>query len=106
MKMFGKIVLCGMISQYNLITAPPSGPSNLFLAIVNRLKLQGFIVRDHYHMLSEFHADMSKWISEGKIKWNETVFEGLENAPKVFIALFEGKNKGKMLVKIGFDRAI
>ena len=68
MKMFGKIVLCGMISQYNLITAPPAGPSNLFLAIVNRLKLQGFIVRDHYHMLSEFRADMSKWISEGKIK--------------------------------------
>jgi NADPH-dependent curcumin reductase CurA len=104
MKMFGKIVLCGMISQYNLTTAPLTGPSNLFLAIVNRLKLQGFIVRDHYHMLSEFHADMSKWISEGKIKWNETVYEGLENAPKAFIALFEGKNKGKMLVKIGSDR--
>lgn len=103
MKIFGRVVLCGMMSEYNVITSPPPGPSNLFLAIVNRLKLQGFIVRDHYNMLSEFHAQMSKWISEGKIKWNETVYEGLENAPKAFIALFEGKNTGKMLVRIWHD---
>ena len=51
MKMFGKIVLCGMISQYNLPASQQSGPSNLFLAITNRLKIQGFIVRDHYHVL-------------------------------------------------------
>jgi NADPH-dependent curcumin reductase CurA len=100
MKVFGRIVLCGMISQYNL-SSFPAGPSNLFLAITNRLKLQGFIVRDHYNMLSQFYVDMSKWISEGKIKWNETVFEGLENAPKAFLALFKGENTGKMLVKIG-----
>jgi NADPH-dependent curcumin reductase CurA len=102
MKVFGRIVLCGMISQYNL-SSFPAGPSNLFLAITNRLKLQGFIVRDHYNMLSQFYVDMSKWISEGKIKWNETVFEGLENAPKAFLALFKGENTGKMLVKIGTD---
>lgn len=100
MKIFGRIVLCGMISQYNLPTSLPGGPSNLFFAITNRLKLQGFIVRDHYHMLSEFHANMSKWINEGKIKWKETVFEGLENAPKAFIALFKGENMGKMLIRI------
>src|SRR5215213_8873039 len=100
MKVFGRIVLCGMISQYNL-SSLPAGPSNLFSAITNRLKLQGFIVRDHYNMLNEFYADMSKWISEGKIKWDETVFEGLENAPKAFLALFKGENTGKMLVKIG-----
>jgi NADPH-dependent curcumin reductase CurA len=102
MKVFGRIVLCGMISQYNL-SSFPAGPSNLFLAITNRLKLQGFIVRDHYNMLNQFYVDMSKWISEGKIKWNETVFEGLENAPKAFLALFKGENTGKMLVKIGPD---
>jgi NADPH-dependent curcumin reductase CurA len=105
MKVFGRIVLCGMISQYNL-SSLPAGPSNLFLAITNRLKLQGFIVRDHYNMLNEFYADMSKWISEGKIKWNETVFEGLENAPKAFLALFKGENTGKMLVKIGPDTLV
>jgi NADPH-dependent curcumin reductase CurA len=108
MKIFGRILLCGMISQYNLSSSSSlhAGPSNLFLAITNRLKLQGFIVRDHYNMLNEFYADMSKWVSEGKIKWNETVFEGLENAPKAFLALFKGENTGKMLVKIGPDASV
>jgi NADPH-dependent curcumin reductase CurA len=100
MKVFGKIVLCGMISQYNVPPSQQSGPSNLFLAVTNRLKIQGFIVRDHYHMLNEFYTNMSKWISQEKIKWQETVVEGLENAPKAFIALFKGENIGKMLVKI------
>jgi NADPH-dependent curcumin reductase CurA len=100
MKTFGRIVLCGMISQYNL-SSTPTGPYNLFLAVPNRLKLQGFIVRDHYDMLDEFYADMYKWIGEGKIKWRETAFEGIENAPKAFLALFKGENIGKMLVKIG-----
>jgi len=99
-KTFGRIVLCGMISQYNA-TIPPAGPSNLFLAVTNRIRLQGFIVRDHYDMLDEFHSSMSKWISEGKIKWKETIVEELENAPRAFIGLFKGENFGKMLIKIG-----
>jgi NADPH-dependent curcumin reductase CurA len=106
MKIFGRIVLCGMISQYNLTTYQPSGPSNLFLAITKRLKLQGFIVMDHYDMLNEFITNMSQWISLGKMKWKETVFEGLENAPKSFISLFKGENIGKMLVRIGPDSAV
>ena len=89
-----------MISQYNAISPTP-GPSNMFLAITKRLKLQGFIVRDHYEMLSQFYTDMSKWVNEGKIKWKETIFEGLENAPKAFIALFNGENFGKTLVRLG-----
>ena len=101
MKPFGRIVLCGMISQYNLPSAPP-GISNLFLAVRNRLKLHGFLVRDHYDIMNEFYADMSNWIGEEKIKWKETVIEGIENAPKAFLALFKGENIGKMLVKIGF----
>ena len=100
MKTFGRIVLCGMISQYNS-SSPYPGPSNLMLAITNRLKLQGFIVRDHYNTINEFHAVMSKWVGEGKIKWKETVSEGIENAPKAFLGLFKGENFGKMLVKIG-----
>lgn len=104
MKVFGRIALCGMISQYNFpqfpSTVPGPGPSNLFLAISRRIKIQGFIVRDHYHVLNEFRTYMSKWIKEGKIKWEETIYEGLENAPKAFIALFTGEKLGKMLVKI------
>jgi NADPH-dependent curcumin reductase CurA len=105
MKTFGRIVLCGMISQYNS-NSPIRGPSNLFLAITNRLKLQGFIVGDHYDTLSEFHAYMTKWVDEGRIKWKETILEGIENAPKAFIGLFKGENFGKMLVKIGPDPTI
>jgi NADPH-dependent curcumin reductase CurA len=102
MKTFGRIVLCGMISQYNA-NSPIPGPSNLFLAIPNRLKLQGFIVRDHYDLLNEFHDAMAKWVGEGRIKWKETVVEGIENAPKAFLGLFKGENFGKMLVKIEPD---
>ena len=65
MKTFGKIVLCGMISQYN-ITSTPTGPYNLFLAVPNRLRLQGFIVRDHYDMLNEFYADMADGLKKEK----------------------------------------
>ena len=101
-KTFGRIVLCGMISQYNA-TLPLPGPSNLFLSITNRVRIQGFIVRDHYDMLNEFHSSISKWIREGKMKWKETVIEGLENAPKAFVGLFKGENFGKMLVKIGSE---
>ena len=105
MKTFGRIILCGMISQYNTDTLLP-GPSNLFLAITNRLKLQGFIVRDHYDILNEFHTSMTKWVDEGRIKWKETVVEGIENAPKAFLGLFKGENFGKMLVKIGPNSTI
>jgi NADPH-dependent curcumin reductase CurA len=104
MKTFGRIVLCGMISQYNV--ANPYALPNLFLAIPNRLRLHGFIVRDHYDMLNEFHSSMIKWINEGKIKWKETIAEGLENAPNAFIGLFKGENFGKMLVKIGTEAAV
>jgi NADPH-dependent curcumin reductase CurA len=98
-KPFGKIVLCGMISQYNR-TEPLAGPSNLFLAITNRIRLQGFIVRDYYHLQKEFQSIMSKWITNGNITWKETLITGLENAPRAFIGLFKGENLGKMLIKI------
>jgi NADPH-dependent curcumin reductase CurA len=100
MNMFGRIPLCGMISQYNA-TEPPPGPSNLGVAVGKRLTLKGFIVGDHAARFPQFYADMGRWIAEGKIKWRETVVEGLEKAPAAFIGLFKGENFGKMLVKIG-----
>jgi NADPH-dependent curcumin reductase CurA len=54
-------------------------------------------------MLNEFHSSMINWINEGKIKWKETIVEGLDNAPNAFIGLFNGENFGKMLVKIGTE---
>ena len=100
MKPCGRIVLCGMISQYNATRREP-GPSNLFLAITKSLTLKGFIVSDHMDRWARFHADMGNWIKEGRVKWKETIVEGIENAPKAFIGLFRGENFGKMLVKTG-----
>jgi NADPH-dependent curcumin reductase CurA len=102
---YGRVVLCGMISQYN-VTEPQPGPSNLFYAVPKRLLLKGFIVSDHYDRLPQFRADMGAWISQGKIKWRETIVEDIENAPQAFIGLFKGENFGKMLVKIGPDPAL
>jgi NADPH-dependent curcumin reductase CurA len=99
MKPCGRIVLCGMISQYNA-TRPPRGPGNLILAIMKRLTLRGFIVTDHLHRQQEFLSDMSRWIAEGKIAWKETIVEGIDSAPRAFLGLFSGDNLGKMLVKL------
>jgi len=96
---FGRIVCCGMISGYNDET-PQSGPPNLFKVIGKRLRLQGFIVRDHSCDQSEFARVMLQWIEAKRIHWEETVTEGLENAPKAFINLFSGDKMGKALVKI------
>jgi len=99
MNKFGRIVMCGQIAIYNA-TNPVPGPANLFYVIGKQLTMQGFIISDHYDMLPQFYADMAKWIAEGKIRWKETIVEGLENAPGAFIGLFKGKNFGKMIVKL------
>ena len=100
MNIRGRIALCGMISQYNEST-PSSGPRNLRLAVRKRLTLTGFIVSDHVNRQPQFYADMGVWIADGKIKWEETIVDGIENAPKAFLGLFAGENMGKMLVRIG-----
>lgn len=105
MRPFGRLAMCGMISQYNA-TEPAPGPSNLIYMVGKSLKMQGFIVSNHLDMLPDFVRDMSKWIAEGKMKWQETVEEGIERAPHAFLNLFTGGNFGKMLVKIGPDKAV
>jgi NADPH-dependent curcumin reductase CurA len=102
MKDFGRIAVCGLISQYNA-TSPPAGPGNFAMILLKRLRVQGFIVSDHMDLIESFLASMSAWIAEGKMKWKETVVEGIENAPAAFLGLFQGDNLGKMLVKIGPD---
>ncbi len=96
---FGICVECGMISTYNA-TEPPSAPRNLFKVVAKRIRMQGFIVRDHMDAKDEFVAEMASLIRDGKIVWEETVTEGLENAPDAFIGLFKGTNLGKALVQI------
>ncbi|RYV02837.1 NADP-dependent oxidoreductase [Shewanella sp. OPT22] len=99
MKDYGRIAVCGMIAQYN-DTTPTPGPSNLAQIIMKKLRVEGFIVFDHWAHYGDFAKEMSQYLAAGKIKAEQTVFEGLEKAPEAFIGLFEGKNKGKMVVKL------
>lgn len=96
---YGRISVCGMIAYYNAQTPVP-GPSNLLAINTKKLTMQGFIVMDYWDQYSEFVGQMAQWLQEGKMKSEETVYQGLEQAPDAFIGLFEGKNKGKMLVKL------
>jgi NADPH-dependent curcumin reductase CurA len=102
MKPFGRIAMCGMIAQYNDTSETP-GPNNLIQIVGKSLKIQGFIVGNHADMRNDFIRDMQSWISQGKITWQETIYEGVEKAPDAFMALFSGDNKGKMLVQLGPD---
>ena len=97
---FGRIAVCGMISQYN-DTTPTPGPSNLANIIGKRLRVEGFIVSDHWDHYGEFSQQMAQWLIAGAIQADSTVYQGIENAAAAFMGLFEGKNNGKMLVKLG-----
>ena len=96
---FARMVLCGAISQYNETQTAP-GPSNMMLVVGKRLRLQGFIVADHMGETPAFLQDMARWAQEARVRWRETVDEGIDQAPGAFLKLFTGENIGKMLVKL------
>lgn len=99
---FGRVAVCGLISQYNAETPEP-GPRNFALVVMRRLKLQGFIVSDHLDLMPEFYREVGGLLQAGKIRWRQTVREGLEAAPDAFLGLFRGENLGKMLVRLSED---
>ena len=105
MRQYGRIALCGMIDIYNATELMP-GPRNLAMAIGLSLTLRGFIVSNYFDMQPDFHRDMTRWAKEGKMKWRETIVDGVENSPKAFIGLFKGENLGKMVVRVGPDKAV
>jgi len=96
---FARFALCGMISQYNA-TELPTGPRNIIQAVGKSLRLEGFIVSNHWDMMPAFTKDLAEWNAAGKLKWRDTVKEGIEAAPEAFLGLFSGQNFGKMLVKL------
>jgi NADPH-dependent curcumin reductase CurA len=100
LRLHGRIVVCGMISQYNA-TEPPAGPRNLVRLIQTRGSIQGLLVLDHADLRDEFVTRAAGWIRDGHLKYEETVVDGLEHAPQAMIDLLGGKNTGKMLVRIG-----
>ncbi len=96
---FARFAICGMISQYNA-TTPAPGPHNIINVVGKQLTLRGFIVSSHADLQPQFIQDMSGWIRDGKIRYEETVHEGIARAPEAFLGLFDGANTGKMLVKL------
>lgn len=97
---FGRIPLCGMISQYNVGDASSPAPRNLILAIPRRLTLKGFIVSDHFDRFPAFLSDMSGWLRQGTVRAKETVVDGIESAPEAFLGMLRGENVGKMIVRL------
>ncbi len=99
----GRIALCGMISMYNN-TEPAPGPSNLTNLIGRSVLVQGFIVSIYMHLAPQFAAEVAPLLAGGKIKFRETVYDGLQSAPDAFAGLFRGENVGKAVVRVGPDK--
>uniref|UniRef100_UPI00201ABD91 MDR family NADP-dependent oxidoreductase n=1 Tax=Modestobacter marinus TaxID=477641 RepID=UPI00201ABD91 len=99
---YGRAALCGSISGYNAVSAPP-GPRNLGLIVGKQLTLRGFIVGDHADLRPEFVGAVSGWLRDGSVVARETVVEGLDDAVEAFRALLSGGNTGKMVVRLAPD---
>lgn len=99
MNVYGRISICGQISQYN-VDKPEPGPRLLSLVLVKQLKVEGFIVFRWQNRYQEGIAQMAQWLGQGKLKHREEIVEGFENTVKAFIGMLKGDNTGKMLVKV------
>jgi NADPH-dependent curcumin reductase len=96
-----RMIMCGMIAEYNDATPRP-GPS-LVAAVRKRLRIQGFIVSDHAALRPDYLALAAPLVKSGAIKYREDIVDGIDNAPAAFIGLLQGRNFGKLLVRLGDD---
>lgn len=99
LKVHGRITVCGMISVYNA-TERPAAPRNLPELIKKRITMRGMLVRDHTDLRPEFQREVGGWLRDGKLRYRETIVDGLRNAPAAFLDMMHGANTGKMLVTI------
>jgi NADPH-dependent curcumin reductase CurA len=96
----GRIVICGQVSAYNA-EGPVERGFDPRLLIVFRARMEAFLVTDYAHRFAEAEQRLTRWLADGKLRYREDVTEGLENAPKAFIGMLQGENRGKALVKVG-----
>ena len=99
MNLNGRISTCGLISQYNA-TEEVAGPKNYAMILMQRLKIQGFIILDYQDRYPEAIAAISQWMAEGKIKVKLDVVDGLENALETLKKLYTGANTGKLMMRV------
>lgn len=103
MKTFGRIVACGMISQYNKPPEDAYPITNLMLVVGKRIKMQGFIVFDENmgpKYIKQHQENVQKWIHEGTFKAQQSVTQGIENSPEGLIGMFAGANFGKAVLEV------
>ena len=94
-----RLVICGQISQYNL-RRPETGPRWLWALLVKQARAEGFLVFQFADRFEEGLRQMARWFQEGKLKYRESIIEGIENAPRAFLGMLKGENIGKQLVKV------
>jgi NADPH-dependent curcumin reductase CurA len=97
---YGRVAMCGAISSYNATELPPGPRGMAPLVVRKRLTLRGYIISDHFDRMNAFIREVGPKVRDGRIRYPETVVEGLENAPGAFIGLLRGENLGKMLVHL------
>jgi NADPH-dependent curcumin reductase CurA len=102
-----RVPVCGLISQYNATGLPP-GPDRVPLLmgtlLSKRIRMQGFIIfQDYGHRIAEFQEAMGNWVKDGSIQAREDVVEGLASAPEAFLGLLQGRNFGKLIVRVAKD---
>jgi NADPH-dependent curcumin reductase len=100
---FARVPVCGLVAHYNDIELTGGFPTARLMRAVltKRLTIRGFIVRDFIAHAGEFEREVSQWVREGKLKYREDVVDGIANAPQAFMGLLQGKNFGKLLVRVG-----
>lgn len=97
-----RVSVCGQISQYNL-EEPEMGPRLLWHLIVKQARVEGFLVFQYSERFAEGLADLAAWVKAGRLKYRESIVEGIDNAPRAFIDMLTGGNIGKQLVKLADD---
>jgi len=95
----GRVALCGAISQYNA-TGPIKGPQNYLSLLINRGRMEGFIVFDFEPEFPRFFRDMSQWLAAGKLQSREHIVKGIETFPDTLLMLFDGRNQGKLVIEV------
>lgn len=100
---FSRVVMCGMVAEYN-DKNPAPGP-NLMFVVRNRVRIQGLIVSDKPERLAEWRALARPWVADRSLRYREDIIDGLENAPRALADILEGRNFGKLLVRVGSDPA-
>jgi NADPH-dependent curcumin reductase CurA len=99
-----RIIICGAISQYNN-TTPVQGPANYLSLLVNRARMEGIVVFDWADRYHEGAAQMAQWMTEGSFKTREDIVDGMDNFPQTLLMLFEGRNFGKLILKVADENS-